>query len=86
MKGSWVERCFDDFRDGIFNNGGQNLYVSKAGVLQRIFRFDVNNDGYADLLFANSHDYVERASAGVIQQSLWEKDGSGAQNGWRLCR
>ena len=38
MKGTWCERGFDDFRDGTFGNGGQNLYVSRAGVLQRLLK------------------------------------------------
>ncbi|RAV19607.1 FG-GAP repeat domain-containing protein [Paenibacillus contaminans] len=60
MGNVWRERGFDDFADGTFGNGGQNLYVSRKGVLQRIFRFDVNRDGYADALFVNSQDMDER--------------------------
>jgi len=43
------------------------LYVSKKGVLQRIWRFDVNNDGYVDLLIANSHDYNEHPDVYIIK-------------------
>lgn len=53
-KRAWIERGFEDFVDGTFGNSGQNLYVSRAGVLQRIHHFDVNADGYVDLLFVNS--------------------------------
>ncbi|WP_409344256.1 FG-GAP repeat domain-containing protein [Paenibacillus sp. MBLB4367] len=56
----WKEKGFEDFADGTFGNGGQNLYVSRKGVLQRIFRFDVDQDGYADVLFVNSQDMGER--------------------------
>jgi FG-GAP-like repeat len=69
----WREAGYDDFADGSFGNGGQNLYVSRRGVLQRIFHFDVNRDGYVDLLFTNSQDMDERppveVCTGVYGQS-----------------
>ena len=45
----WTKKGFEEFRKGTFGNGGQNLYVSKKGVLQRIFNFDLNGDGYFGL-------------------------------------
>lgn len=59
MANVWKESGYFDFADGIFGNGGQNLFVSKNGVLQRIFRFDINRDGYADLVLVNSQDMDE---------------------------
>lgn len=56
----WKKRGFEAFSKGTFGNGGQNLYVSAAGVLQRIYHYDVNGDGYPDLLFANSQSMGER--------------------------
>ncbi|QNK57074.1 VCBS repeat-containing protein [Paenibacillus sp. PAMC21692] len=50
------ESGFETFRRGAFGNAGQNLYVSRAGTIQRIHHFDINGDGYIDLPFANSHD------------------------------
>ncbi len=50
--GIWRERGFADFADGTFGNAGHNLYVSKTGALQRIFRFDFNEDGWTDLAIA----------------------------------
>src|SRR5512139_494755 len=47
-QGVWRQRSFEDFSRGTFGNAGQNLYVSRAGVLQRIFRFDLNGDGFMD--------------------------------------
>ena len=41
----WTKSGFDGFRKGSFGNGGQNLYVTANGTLQRIFNFDVNGDG-----------------------------------------
>lgn len=56
----YITKGFDDFSKGTFENGGQNLYVSKDGVLQRIFQYDVNQDGYPELIFANSQSMHER--------------------------
>jgi len=51
-------------------NAGQNLYVSQAGVLQRIFRFDFNGDGWIDLPICNSHDHWEKPPAYVFVNPL----------------
>ena len=56
----WTKSGFDGFRKGTFGNGGQNLYVTASGTLQRIFNFDVNGDGYPDLPIANSHSMNEK--------------------------
>ncbi len=70
----WEERGYEDFADGSFGNGGQNLYVSRAGVLQRIFRFDFNRDGYADLIFNNSQDFDETPPVHVYRNVLAGKE------------
>ena len=62
----WVTEGFEAFRAGTFGSGGQNLYVSRAGVLQRIHQFDVDGDGHLDLLFCNSQDHWERPPAYVF--------------------
>ena len=59
--GSWVTEGFESFRRGTFGNAGQNLYVSKAGVLQRIYQFDLDHNGWFDLPFANCQDHHESA-------------------------
>ena len=64
-KRTWVTEGYEGFRQGTFGNGGQNLYVSKRGVLQRIFQYDLNRDGYADLVFANCQNHHEAAPAYV---------------------
>lgn len=56
----WITEGFDGFSKGTMENGGQNLYVSKKGTLQRIFQYDINEDGYPDLLFACSQSMYER--------------------------
>ncbi len=57
--GMWTTRGFQAFRRGHFGNGGQNLYVSRQGVLQRIHQYDLNRDGHVDLLFCNSQSHCE---------------------------
>src|SRR5690349_9590281 len=69
-EGVWRQRGFEDFRAGTFGNGGQNLYVSRAGILQRIFQFDLNRDGYLDLVICNSHGKFERPPCYVYPQPL----------------
>ena len=56
----WTKKGFEEFRKGSFGNGGQNIFVSKGGTLQRIFNFDINGDGYPDIPIANSHSMNER--------------------------
>ena len=64
-KKAWVTEGFEAFRRGTFGNAGQNLYVSKAGVLQRIYQYDLDRNGYFDLVFANCQDHHESAPSYV---------------------
>ncbi|HWB99024.1 MAG TPA: VCBS repeat-containing protein [Bryobacteraceae bacterium] len=52
----WETKGFEAFRQGEFDAGGANLYVSRNGVVETVHRFDVNHDGYYDLIFNNTHD------------------------------
>ena len=63
----WSLSGFEALSKGTLGNAGQNLYVSAKGVLQRIWQFDVNKDGYVDLLIANSHDYNEHPDLYIIK-------------------
>lgn len=51
-----ADRSFEDFHAGTLGNAGHNIYVSKAGVLQRIMYTSLTGSGYVDLPFANAHD------------------------------
>ncbi len=66
MKNKYMHKGFLDFSKGTMGNGGQNLYVSKKGILQRIFRFDTSGNGYFDIMITNSHEYNERPRLQVI--------------------
>lgn len=70
MKRVWSTRGFDEFRQGSFGNGGQNLYVSKKGVLQRIYQYDLTGNGSFDLVFANCQNHHEAAPAFVYNDPL----------------
>lgn len=50
---------FDDFSRGQLGNSGANLYVSRDGRIQVINKWDLNRDGYPDLLMSNDHDVYE---------------------------
>lgn len=52
----WVDETFQDFSKGEFEDAGQNIYVSKKGEIRTIRRFDLNNDGYIDLIFNSTHN------------------------------
>ena len=52
----WVEDTFEDFADGRLDASGQNLYVARDGTLRTIHRFDLNQDGFLDLIFNSTHD------------------------------
>lgn len=64
-KKSWITEGFEAFRRGTFGNGGHNIYVSQKGILQRIFQYDLNRDGYVDLVFANCQNHGESAPSYV---------------------
>jgi hypothetical protein len=68
--GIWTTRGFEGFSQGTCSNAGQNLYVSRAGVLQRIHQFDLTRNGYVDLVFCNSQNHWEKPPAYVYQNPL----------------
>ena len=68
--GQWITRGFEQFRQGTFADAGRNLYVSRAGVLQRIHQYDLDRDGYLDLMLCNSQDHCEQAPAYVYTAPL----------------
>ncbi len=69
----WTKKGFEEFSKGTMGNGGQNLYVSAKGNLQRIFNFDVNGDGYVDLPITNSHSMWEKPPIYIFDEMGQEK-------------
>jgi hypothetical protein len=66
----WITKGFSAFRKGIFGNAGQNLYVSRNGLLQRIHQYDINRNGCFDLVFCNSQAHWERVPTYVFSDPL----------------
>lgn len=64
----WVEDTFADFNDGTFDASGQNLYATAGGRVKTIHRFDLNADGFHDLVFNSSHDFVTAPPATLFAQ------------------
>ncbi len=55
----WRQASFADFSQGTFDDAGANAYVSAAGRIQTVNRWDFNGDGYVDILCPNSHPLLE---------------------------
>src|SRR5215475_4762057 len=68
---SIVQSGFETFSRGTFGNGGENLYVSRSGSIQTINQWDINHDGYNDVLISNDHDIDETVDAFVY----WNQGG-----------
>ena len=53
----WIRHSgFEDFAKGTFGDSGRNTYVSAAGHVQMIHRWDLNLDGFPDLLFTQDEN------------------------------
>ncbi|MAE65719.1 MAG: hypothetical protein CMJ18_15730 [Phycisphaeraceae bacterium] len=68
--GVWTTRGFETFIQGTCGNAGQNLYISRAGVLQRIHQYDLNRNGFTDLVFCNAQDHRECVPTYVYRHPL----------------
>ena len=73
----WTHGGFAAFRQGEFDNGGDNLYATASGAVEWIHRTDVNGDGHVDLVFPNSHGYDERGPTWIYTMPrTWTATGS----------
>jgi hypothetical protein len=82
-----VHRGQADFHRGTFTSGGDNLYVNAHGAMETIHRFDVNNDGFVDIVLPNSHGYIERGPTWIYTQSgrdgkNWSRQELPNDSGW----
>lgn len=66
---TWVQSGFDAFAAGKFDDSGVGLYVSHQGAIKSVNRFDLNNDGFLDLVFNSSHDERRAILPTVIEVS-----------------
>jgi hypothetical protein len=78
-----VQSGFEAFSRGTFGDGGENLYVSSSGNIQVINQWDINRDGYNDVLISNDHDIDETVDAFIywnqghgftsLMPELWQR-------------
>lgn len=54
----WVDDSHADFSRGHLSASGRNFYITAAGSLKQVSRYDLNEDGWADLLFNSAHDFI----------------------------
>ncbi|WP_332456354.1 FG-GAP repeat domain-containing protein [Petrimonas sp.] len=65
----WIDDTFEDFSKGEFEDSGQNIYITKQGQIKTIRRFDLNNDGYVDLIFNSTHNDDQGVPATIATAS-----------------
>ena len=53
---SWTQETFEDFSRGRLGNVGNNIYVTREGRVETIQRWDLNQDGFLDVIFNSTHD------------------------------
>lgn len=73
---TWTQQGFADFKRGQLGDGGANSYISADGKIQQIHKWDLNNDGQIDLVFANSHFQAEKLDAVIYWGNGQDFDGS----------
>lgn len=76
----WTTSRFLDFSDGTLSDGGVNTYVTARGELRLINLWDLNNDGFLDIVFPNTHDNNQQ----VELFFYWEIDGFSVRRRTRL--
>ncbi len=57
-----VHSGFEAFSRGTLGDSGWNLFLSRAGKIQMIHRWDFNNDGYLDLFVGQEDHYRQEDS------------------------
>ena len=71
----WTENSFYDFRDGFFLDAGSNIYVSAAGRIQMITRWDFNGDGNLDILLCTNQSHTEKENIYIYLNNGNDIDG-----------
>ncbi len=59
---------FEQLSKGELGNAGQNLYVSRGGELKLINWFDLDRDGYPELMINNDHSPYENSDSLIYYQ------------------
>ncbi len=64
---TWTHETFEDFSRGWLGNDGNNIYITSEGRIEIIQRWDLNEDGYLDLVFNNTHDNMAAIPASLVE-------------------
>lgn len=56
----WTVSSFLEFSQGVLGDAGANTYVTAAGEVKLINLWDLNRDGFIDILLPNTHDNNEQ--------------------------
>ena len=64
-----VHEGFETFRKGTFGNAGANLFVDAKGAVRRIADQDLTGNGHFDMVFPNSHGYIERGPTSIYTKT-----------------
>jgi len=71
----WTESGFHDFNDGWFLDGGSNIYVSAEGQLRMITQWDLNGDGFLDIILPGSQAHTEKENTYIYFNTGRDIDG-----------
>jgi len=57
---TWTTSTFLQFGEGTLDDGGANSYITAAGEIRLINQWDLNRDGFIDIVLPNTHDNNEQ--------------------------
>lgn len=82
---SILHEGFEAFKKGEMGNSGANLFVDAKGAVRRISEQDLNGDGHFDIVFPNSHGYIERGPTSVYTKTAngWEEKNLPHDSCWK---
>jgi hypothetical protein len=57
---TWTTSTFLQFSEGTLGDGGANSYITAVGEVRLINQWDLNRDGFVDIVLPNTHDNHEQ--------------------------
>lgn len=64
---TWIHHAgLQEFSKGSLADSGRNLYISATGKVQTINRWDLNRDGFLDLVFTQDTNYRTESADAII--------------------
>lgn len=65
----FYHHTYNDFMKGVVSESGGNIYISKKGQIQFINLFDLNGDGYPEVVTNNDHNGYDTPDAFVYHNN-----------------